>query len=246
VVLAGLDVLFAAFVVSQVVAGVGGARTVLQTQGLTYAQYARSGFFQLVAVATITLVVLLALRAGTRLESGRARATFLAFSLLAVGLTLAIVGVAVHRMQLYERAFGLTMLRLYVGVAAIGIAAVFLALAVRLAGIGPRRAWLTPVALGLALTAVLALDAVNPEALVARRNADRAVETGRVDVAYLSTLSDDSVPVLVGLVPNLRGSDRRALRTALCARPATEFEGSAAWNASRERAAAALDGLCRR
>jgi len=77
-VLAGLDVLFTAFVVAQAVTAAGGAATVLETRGLTYAQYARSGFFQLVAVALITLVVLLALRAFTQLVSRRARTVFLA------------------------------------------------------------------------------------------------------------------------------------------------------------------------
>jgi hypothetical protein len=246
VVLAGLDALFAAFVVSQVVAALGGARTVLETSGLTYAQYARSGFFQLVAVATITLVVLLSLRACTRLDSRRSRAAFLGFALIAICLTLAIVGVAVHRMQLYERAFGLTMLRLYVEVATLGIAAVFVALAVRLAGVGARRAWLTQVALGLALTAVLALDAMNPEAVVARRNADLAVRTGRVDVVYLSTLSDDAVPTMVALAPQLKGADRAELSASLCARPETGFHGWAAWNAARTQARDALARFCGR
>jgi hypothetical protein len=244
VVLAGLDALFAAFAASQVVTGAGGARTVLRTSGLTYAQYARSGFFQLVAVATITLAVLLSLRACTQLGSRRARLVFLALALAAVALTLLIVGVAVHRMQLYERAFGLTMPRLYVEVATLGIAAVFVALAVRLAGVGARRAWLTPVGLGLALAAVLTLDALNPEAVVAHRDADRAVRTGRVDVAYLSTLSDDAVPGLVDLAPRLQGADRLELSARLCERPATGFRGWASWNAARSKAQDALAEFC--
>ncbi|MFL5799392.1 MAG: DUF4153 domain-containing protein [Actinomycetota bacterium] len=245
VVLAGLDGLYAAFAVAQVISASGGARRVLEARGLTYAEYARSGFFQLVAVAVITLVVLLVLRAVTDTTTRHARAVFLALALVAVALTLVIVDVAVHRMRLYERAFGLTMLRLYVEVAMLGIALVFVALAVRLTGVRASRQWLTPVALGLALALVLALDVANPESLVARRNVALAARTGHLDVGYLASLSDDAVPTLVEASSRLSGPDRRALRNLLCPPPDTErFHGWAAWNASRDHAAASLEAFC--
>jgi hypothetical protein len=198
-----------------------------------------------VAVAVVALALLLSLRAFTRLELRRSRVVFLVFALTAVGLTLAIVGVAVHRMHLYERAFGLTMLRLYVEVATVGIGAVFVALAVRLAGVGFGRAWLTAVSLGLALVAVLGLNAVDPEDVVARHDLTRAERTGRVDVAYLAGLSDDAVPALVAGAPRLPAAARRELRDALCSRPPGVFHGWAAWNAARARSAEALrNGFC--
>ena len=49
--LAVLDALFLAFVLVQITVLFGGHDRVLQTSGLTYAEYARSGFWQLLAAA---------------------------------------------------------------------------------------------------------------------------------------------------------------------------------------------------
>ena len=113
IVLASLIALFGTFAVAQVVALSKGGRHVIETAGLTYAEYARTGFFQLLAVAALTLAVLLGLRALADLEAPRARLRFLVLATTAVALTLVIVAVAVSRLSLYEQAFGLTMLRLY-------------------------------------------------------------------------------------------------------------------------------------
>jgi hypothetical protein len=63
VVLASVIALFGTFAVAQLVAISGGGRRVIETAGLTYAEYARSGFFKLLWVAGITLCLLLAVRA---------------------------------------------------------------------------------------------------------------------------------------------------------------------------------------
>src|SRR3954451_13472185 len=53
-----LDVLFVAFVAVQATVLFGGHRHVLETEGLTYAEYARQGFWQLLWVSALTLLVL--------------------------------------------------------------------------------------------------------------------------------------------------------------------------------------------
>jgi hypothetical protein len=57
-VLGAIVALFAAFTTVQVVTISGGARHVLATRGLTYAEYARSGYAQLIAVTVLTSLVL--------------------------------------------------------------------------------------------------------------------------------------------------------------------------------------------
>lgn len=71
VVLSGLALLYGLFAVAQLVASTGGDDRVQDTTGLTYAEYARNGFFQLLWAAAITIVVLLGLRALSR-PGGRA------------------------------------------------------------------------------------------------------------------------------------------------------------------------------
>ena len=243
-VLGALVALYAAFAVAQVVAVSGAARHVLETAGLTYADYARSGFFQLLAVATITLAVVLALQGATDLSSPAARRRFVVLAEVAVVLTLVVVAVAVRRLQLYEQAYGLTMLRLLSTVFALWIAVVFGLLALSLAGVHRRRRWLVPGALTAGLVALMGLTLANPEAVVVERNARHHERTGRLDPSYLARLSDDAVPALVAALPRLDAASQQVLREAICARPGPARSGLS-YNRSAERADEARSAICR-
>ena len=76
VVLAGVVVLFAAFVLVQFRYFFGGAENI-GIQGYTFAEYARRGYGELMAVAFLSLLLLLALGAVTRRDSIRATAALL-------------------------------------------------------------------------------------------------------------------------------------------------------------------------
>ena len=105
-----LNVVYAVFAVIQVVYLFGGAETAAMQGG--YAQYARSGFFQLVGVAVINLVaVLLTALWLPQCAPGPQRA-LRALSLLLGALTLVILASAVYRMGLYISVYGLSLLRL--------------------------------------------------------------------------------------------------------------------------------------
>lgn len=222
-VLGALVGLYGLFALAQVVAASEGGRRVLRTAGLTYADYARQGFFQLVAVAAVTVVVLLALDNGTRVVRLLSQA--------AVGLTLLIVVVALRRLHLYEQAFGLTMLRLFVMAFALWVGAVFVLLALRLGGIGRDRHWFAPAAVTIGIAVVFLLNVINPEAFVVRRNAARP----DFDVAYAATLSDDAVPALV---------EAGAVDAVCDYYPMRLGEGWTAWNRSHQRAEALRAKLC--
>jgi len=249
VVLAGLCALFAVFTAAQLVALSEGGRHVLATAGLTYAEYARSGFFQLLAVAVITLGVLLLLRAATELASPGQRATFTAVAEVAVALTVVVVVVAVRRLNLYEDAFGLTMLRLYSELFSYWIGAVFLFLGAALAGVGHGRGWLVGAAVAAGLALLLALNVANPEAVVARDQLAGTRQVRRIDVAYVARLSEDAIPTVAARVPGLDPAARADLRARLCAAEPdgvspSRFTGWAAWNLGRERAKRAVTRIC--
>jgi hypothetical protein len=237
-----LVILFGVFAVAQVVAATDGGRRVLETAGLTYAEYGRSGFFQLLAVAALTLPILLAIRALTADRTGLGGVVAV-LSLLAVLLTLVIVGAAVRRLRLYEQAYGLTMLRLYSELFALWIGGVFVLVGLWLAGVG-RRPWFVAGAAGLGLALLLALNVANPEALVVRHNLAHAEVTGRFDPEYVAGLSDDAVPTLAAALPGLAPADRGTVRAAMCGGPTWPFEGWAAWNLGRDRADRARADVC--
>ncbi len=188
-----VDALFLVFAGFQVVyLFIGGATA--PAPGYSYAEYARHGFFQLVWVSALTLALIMALARWTRRES---RGSELAFRLGSTGtvvLSLVILASAMKRMAFYETAFGYTHLRLYTHVFMYALGAVLSWRAVTL--------WWRPqrFAIGVFLTAlgsVLAINLVNPDAFIARRNLELHASSGTFDMEYLFGLSSDAVPALV-------------------------------------------------
>ncbi|MGH9265598.1 MAG: DUF4153 domain-containing protein [Acidimicrobiales bacterium] len=245
VVVGSLAALFTAFAVAQVVAVAGGARHVLETAGLTYAEYARQGFFQLLAVAAITLVALVGLRAVTDLSDPAHRLVFTVLGEVVIGLTLVILVVAMRRLGLYEQAYGLTMLRLFSFAFAVWIGVVLLLAGLALGGVGADRAWFLGAALVAGQALLLGLNVVNPEAVVVRHNVYRATSEQPVDPAYLAELSDDAVPALVTALPLLQEPERATVLAAACRASGSPFDGWAAANTSRRRAMDARRQVCR-
>ena len=240
-----LVALFTAFAVAQVVAVAGGARHVLDTAGLTYAEYARQGFFQLLAVAAITVVALVGLRAVTDLSDPVHRRVFTVLGEVAIALTLVILAVALRRLGLYQQAYGLTMLRLVSFVFAVWISLVLVLAGLALAGLWRQRAWFVGAALVAGLVLLLGLNVVNPEAIVVRHNVERATQGKPIDPAYLAELSDDAVPALVRALPRLPEAERAAVLAAACRGSDLPFDGWAAANTSRRRATDARRQVCR-
>jgi hypothetical protein len=237
-VLAGLAGVHAVFALAQVAATTQLGDRVLRDAGVTYADYARQGFFQLLAVAAITLAVLLGVRACADHDVSSA-----ALGVVTVALTLVVVGVAVRRLGAYQDAYGLTMLRLASTVFAWWIGAVFLVLGARLAGVRRDRHWFLAAAGGLAFAALVGWSFANPEALVVRYNVDRAAAGRTVDVTYLTDLTDDAVPTVVDGLPQLAPADRAHAVLLLCS-PRRHETGPLAWNGSTARADAARAKVC--
>lgn len=247
IVLGALNLVLGAFAVARLYALSEGGRRVIDSAGLTYAEYARSGFFQLVGVAVIVIGALLTLRAAAPRSTPVQRRTFGILAAGVVVLTLAVCVSAFHRLVLYEAAFGLTMLRLYVQTAIVWLAIVLVLLAIGVALPHVTRAWLAPAAAAAGLILLFALNALNPEALVARHNLAHAPQADVIDRAYLGGLSDDA---LGAVAEGARGDASGAveLRSLICAvDPAVGGTGRSGWasyNFARARAEDVRAELC--
>jgi len=189
VAIALIDILFASFVAVQVRYFFGGAALVKVAPKLTYAEYARRGFFELVAVAA--LVVPLLLVAEWLIEKSR-MTTFRALAFAQVLLVFVILVSAYRRMQLYVDEFGLTELRLYTTAFMFLIAALLSWFVITVLAGQRQRFFLGAIVSGL--TVVIVLHAINPDALIVRTN---VAQKRALDVAYLHTLSADADPALV-------------------------------------------------
>ena len=184
-----LVVLFAAFVGVQVVAMFGGSGYVLSTPGLTYAQYARGGFWQLLVVAVLTLLVIGgAVRFADRdRDRGWLRVLL---GLLAVFSVLIVVS-SLLRMWSYQQAYGFTVLRLLVESCEVWLGVVYLL--VIGAGLRMRAGWIPRASVALGMVMLLGLAVLNPDGFIARHNIERFQATGRIDLPYLKGLSSDAM-----------------------------------------------------
>ncbi|TDC86013.1 DUF4173 domain-containing protein [Actinomadura sp. 7K507] len=167
----------------------------LRSTGLTYAEYARQGFFQLVVVTVLVLVVVAAAMRYAP-SAGRAdRVTVRVLLGLLCALTLVVVAVALRRLYLYEETFGWTRLRLWVHAFELWLGAVVVLVAV--AGVVKGRvAWLPRMVAASGAVAMIALVSINPDGFIAEHNVQRFEETGKLDIDYLRDLSADAVPAL--------------------------------------------------
>ena len=234
--LCALNLLFALFVGVQVAVLFGGDAYVRDSAGLTYAQNARSGFAQLVVVAMLTLAVVAGALRWAR--TGDARGGRILRALLAALclLTLVVLASALHRLGLYEAAFGFTRTRLVVHAFLLLNGALFALVLVALAR--DRREWLPRATVALCALAALAFWVSDPDGRIATHNVERYEATGRIDVDYLAGLSADAVPALVRLPLRLREDALRPQRARLARR-----DGFAGANLARSRARDALAAL---
>ncbi|MGW4484720.1 DUF4153 domain-containing protein [Amycolatopsis sp. NPDC004368] len=195
-----LVVVFAVYVVVRVVELFGGTGYVRRTGGLTSAEYARGGFWQLCACTVLTLgIMALALRWAPRETTGERTTQRVLLGALAA-LSLVLVASALSRMWTYQEAYGFTVLRLLVEVCELWLGCVFLLVGAALVSL--RSAWLPRAAIATAAGALLALAVANPEALIAGANIDRAQHGKPLDVAYLRGFSTDIFPVVAERLPN--------------------------------------------
>jgi hypothetical protein len=201
IVLGLLDLLFLTFVVIQVRYLFGGAGRVAATAGLTYAEYARRGFFELVTVTALALPLLLIAHWLLRTETRAQERLFKALAGIMVGLLFVVVASALQRMYLYQQEFGLTELRLYTTVFMVWISIVLLWFVLTV--MRARRDRFAFGALLAGFAAIFAINVMNPDALIASTNIDRMEDGKRFDAYYLTTLSADAVPVLVESLPEI-------------------------------------------
>lgn len=231
--LVAVNLVFIAFVLVQLSVLFGGEAHVMQTTGLTYAEYARSGFFQLVTIAILVLVVIAATVNLAKRDAGSDRDLMKALLGLLCVLTLVVLFSALRRLGLYEEAYGFTRARFFVHVAIVWLGLVIVA--VMVAGVRWEARWLPRVVVGVTAAILLAVNLINPDAFIAHQNLDRYEATGKIDTFYLSTLSLDAVPVLAGAADEIRG--------CLLAGYDGELDDTSpvwSWNVSREAARDAL------
>jgi len=249
-VLGALTLLFALFVAVQVRYLFGGRDVVEGSINLTYAEYARRGFFELVTAALLLLPVLLALD-WARTRTRWASVVFRGLSGVLVLLVFAVMASAVQRLRIYEQTFGLTETRLYATAGMFCLGGVLLWFVWTIARVGRDR--FVAGALLITVLSVLTLNVLNPDGFIAKNNTDRLGSGKLFDADYALSLSADAVPALVARLDRLDPGDACVVARGLIARWGQTDDTWLNWNLGRERAAEAvrdsrgeLDAACAR
>ena len=239
-----LNGLFLVFLIVQVRYLFGGANLVEVTAGLTYAEYARRGFFELVAAAALVVPVLLVADWAAAEDEVRTRRVVRATSTLLVLLLIGVLASAAYRMKLYQDAYGLTEQRLYVSVIMVWLTGVLGWLAATVLR-GRRRGFAFGAIVG-GLACIAALHVLNPHALIAHVNLGRAESGAEYDGKYLGTLSADAVPALIARLTTLPQAERCRVAKTLEKRWSGERPGGwRTWNLGDARARRLVGDLLR-
>jgi hypothetical protein len=202
--------------------------------GLTFAEYARDGFFQLVVASALALPLVYGATflAGTVAEAETR--SIRALQGVALALVAAVALSALWRLGLYVGAYGLTEDRIYGAAVILGIAGTIAVLG-RTILVGRTAG----VARGVLVTAAAVLgllNAVSPAALTARVNLAGA-GTREVDYAYIGNLGADAVPVVADRLASLDPAGQCTVARRLVERWRRDSAGDwRGWNIARTRA----------
>ncbi len=207
-----ISVLFVLFIGFQITYLFGGEAQI-STASFTYSEYARRGFWELLAVSAITLVLLLASETYARTTS-KNNPKFLVPALILIAEVGIVILSAFKRLSLYIDAYGMTTLRFYVIGFIILLAALFVLVAVKF--IGSKQEQFFAFGTLLSVIAFLAvINLMNPDALIASVNLERYRAIGKIDASYVAGLSSDAEAWKIWLYTNVTGDDKRILREAL-------------------------------
>lgn len=231
-VLAALCILYAAFNFVQI-------QHLLRGDALltgSCAENARSGFFQLVLVAFITLLVAL-----PSLTLHPRSAALRALSAAATLLTAGILASAAARMAAYIRAYGWTLLRMTTLWGMLAIAAALSAILFKCVRPGTRVCKTLAI---FALASWIAFNYANVDARIAQFNVS-AYQRGalrELDFDYLAELSPDVLPALDALEDGEFASERDALNLSFWSARPNGYDWSLSWQKVDMRNADRLTG----
>ena len=153
----------------------------MRQTNINYAEYARQGFFQLMIVSLINLyTILLAKKREMQDETKNKYIKIMCFAMIV--FTFIILISAAYRMYLYESAYGYTFLRLLVYCILFTEAVMLIP---TILYIIDKKINLPIVYFVIVMSVYICMNFANFENIIAKRNVDRYLQTGKIDLLYL-------------------------------------------------------------
>ncbi len=165
---------------------------------VTYAQYARKGFFEMSVVAVINLCLVFLSLLLAKKENGKVcNGIKILLTFISV-FTLIIIATAISKMVLYIETYGMTVLRITTSAFMLFLAIVFIATILRIYII---KINVIKTALIAACLIILTLGIANVNSVCARYNYEsyKAERLETIDIEALYNLGDEGIPYIIKL-----------------------------------------------
>jgi len=237
IILGSVSLLFFVFVMIQLAYLFGGSDQITST-GYTYAEYARKGFFELIVVAAISLLLIWTIKRSSKFRTLLQAATFKWLSGILIAEVMVIMLSAHNRLNLYEEAYGFTTLRLLSHLFILWLAVAFILLFVHILRKQTENLFVFQLFLS-AISFFVLINLINIDSFIARQNINRLNDVGKLDIYYMGNLSEDAVPATAGLLNHPNEKVRKAAAHILYSQrqySAEEFSDWQSTNIARERA----------
>lgn len=211
---------------------------------ISYAEYARQGFFQLMFVSVINLSIILISKLFEDKETKLNNNYVNIMSFIMIILTFIIIISSFLRMNMYESEYGYTLLRLLVYFALIteSIALIPTCFYIFNSNINITKYYMIIVIMSYTL-----LNYINVDYIIAYRNINRYYETNKIDLEYLENYNTDNIELLINLYNKTEDSEiHNSLNNYfrdLKLEGHTKIEGFQEYNLSKSKANKLLDKI---
>jgi hypothetical protein len=179
-----LNAFFILFIVVQLKYFFGSEELFYET-GITHAEYARKGFYELMFAAALSLSLVYILRYGVKKYSDMARVLVNSSIFVTLALTFLILVSSISRLNLYTQHFGLTNQRFWAQVIIIFLGATLISTSIMIWDQKLFR-YAQAVILGIGLFMIIGAVAIVPDRHIARTNIQLVLDGERsLDASYL-------------------------------------------------------------
>ncbi|MFA6131162.1 MAG: DUF4173 domain-containing protein [Patescibacteria group bacterium] len=193
-VLLATNIVFLTFLIIQATNLFGGHAT-LDRLGITYAEYAQRGFFELIAAALFVALILWIADKYSVKNTANEKTAYLFFSSLLLVQTIILMASAFYRLALYEGAYGFTTLRLFSHAFIIWMAIALVFFLVKI-WLNQKEELFALATFSTGVILLIGLNLLNPDAYMAKEHIERFSGTAQFDADFLSERSADAIPVI--------------------------------------------------
>ena len=189
-----IEALFLLFIVIQFFYLFGGKDYVWGlNEYITYSEYAKKGFHELICVSILSFVLIYAIDVFGKRKTLKEKKIFKILGAVLILEISVIIYSAWTRMAVYVDGYGLTSSRFLVFVFLLWIFLVFLNFLYKILS-EKRKGFFFLSVFCLSVIFWTGINAINPDAFIARKNIQRLTQGKSIDHYYLSRLSVDSIP----------------------------------------------------